>query len=137
MREEIVPGDKSLRVFFIALLLVGAALLIMSPAIGDFAGSYDSTEEPEQLLQRLFLRIRLITAIGALPLLAFAGYFGRAAWRTLRSGAWPPEGLRVPWTLVRRRGAYAVSMGIGNLILAAIFTGHAGWSLWFAWRLAE
>jgi hypothetical protein len=137
MQEEIVPGDKRLRVILVALLLVAATLLLLSPTIGDIATAYDPAADPECVAQDLALRGRLIAVLGAVPLIGIAVYFLRVGWHTLRDGAWPPERMKVPWSLVRRRGAYAVAMGAATLLVASLFALQAGASIWLAWRPLE
>ncbi|MCH8815819.1 MAG: hypothetical protein IH957_12150 [Chloroflexi bacterium] len=137
MPEEIVPADKRLRVVFLALIAAGALLVVANSTLSRLAGSYDPAEDPEQIYQELVVRIRLIASIGAVPLLVFAAYFGSNGWRTLRCGAWPPYGMRVPWSLARRRGRYAVAMGVGNIALAALFVFQAAVSIWSAWFVVE
>ncbi len=137
MPEEIVPADKRLRVAFLVLLAAGVLLLVATPTLSRLAGSYDPAEDPEQIYQELVVRIRLIAAIGAVPLLVLAAYFGSNGWRTLRCGAWPPYGMRVPWSLARRRGRYAVAMGVGNIAMAAIVVFKVAVSIWSAWFLVE
>jgi len=133
MPDEIVPADRRTRTVIIALLVAGVVLFALSPRIGDLAGSYDPAEDPEQTYGEVADRIRVIATLGATPLLAFAAYFGIAGLRTLQCRAWPPYGMKVPWSLVRRKGRYAVAMGIGNLALAALFLVQVGVSLWSAW----
>ena len=137
MGEEIVPADKRLRVAFVALLATGALLVAAAPTIGRLVGSYDPSENPEQSYQSLVDRVRLIATISAVPLLGFAAYFGSNGWRILRCGAWPPYGMRVPWSMIRRRGTYAMAMGIGNLALATLFVFKAGVSIWSAWLIVR
>ena len=121
----------------LALLVAAAVLLILSPRIGDLAGSYDAAEDPERTYREIVGRIRLIATVGAIPLLAFAAYFATAGLRTLHCQAWPPYGMKVPWSLVRRKGRYAVAMGVGNLVIAALFLVQVGVSLWSAWLVVK
>jgi hypothetical protein len=137
MREEIVPADRRTRTLMLALLAVGVVLVVLSHRIGDLAAGYDASKDPEQNYREVVERFKLIATLGAIPPLAFAAYFATAGLRTLQCGAWPPYGMKVPWSLVRRKGRYAVAMGVGNLVIAAFFLAQVGVSLWSAWLVAK
>jgi len=137
MHDEIVAADRRTRTVMLALLAAAAVLFVLSPRIGDLAGSCDPAEDPEQTYRELVDRTRAIATLAAIPLLAFAAYFGTAGLRTLQCRAWPPYGIKVPWSLVRRKGRYAVAMGVGNLALAALFLVQVGVSLWSAWLVVK
>ena len=137
MREEIVPADKRTRTVMFALLVAAAVLFVLSPRIGELTGSYDPANDPEQTYAELVGRIRLIATLGAIPLLAFAAYFSTAGFRTLQCRAWPPYGMKVPWSLIRRKGRYAIAMGVGNLVIAALFLVQVGVSIWSAWLVLK
>ncbi len=137
MHEEIVPGDKRLRVVMLALLVAAFILLLLAPKLAQIAVSHDPAADPEQAYREIVLRFRVSSALGAIPNLAFAAYFGITGFRTLRCGAWPPYGMRVPWRTVRRRGRYALTMGVGTLVIAALLVFRIGVSIRTAWLLVR
>lgn len=133
VRNETVPGDKRTRTIFFAFLVAAGVLLLLSPWLGELAGSYDPAKDPEQITQELIARIRLITALQAILFLAFTAYFAVVGFRTLHSRAWPPYGMKVPWPVVRRHGRYAIAMAVGNLLIASLFLVQVAVSIWGAW----
>lgn len=137
MREEIVPADRRTRTVMLALLVAAVVLFALASRIGELISNYNPTADPEQALRELVERTRLFATLGAIPLLAFVVYFATRGLRTLQCGAWPPYGMKVPWSVVRRRGRYAVAMGIGCLAMATILVVQVGMSLWFAWHGAQ
>ena len=137
MHEEIVPGDKRLRVVMLALLVAAFILLLLAPKLAQIAVSHDPAADPEQAYREIVLRFRLSSALGAVPNLAFAAYFGISGLRTLRCRAWPPYGMRTPWRLVRRRGRYALAMGVANLAISAFFLFQIGASIRSAWFVVK
>ena len=125
MQEEIVRGDKKTRIKFL-LLFIGTLIFLVSSfySINYFFShnDYDPAQTLEQQLQNLHTKRNVI----AVPYLVVMGIIsvlsGRTGCKVLRSGMFPPPGMKVPFDTKRKKGAYAKAVGIIYLVfLPAIY----------------
>jgi hypothetical protein len=98
MSPDIVPADKELRkklILFLALVTIG--FLALEPHIKGYMDPIDqlSKKHPELAYKKTMLLLKWAMGVVSLLLLSMGVYLILLARRTLRSGPYPPPGMRV------------------------------------------
>ncbi len=98
MNPGVVPADKELRKKFIILLVVVTIVFIaLEPHIKGYMDQIDqlSKKNPELAYKKTMLLLKWGMGVVFLLLLSMGVYLILLARRTLRSGQYPPPGMRV------------------------------------------
>lgn len=98
MNQDIIPADKELRkkfILFLVLVIIG--FLALEPHIKDYMDQIDqlSKKDPELAYKKTMLLLKWGMGVVFLLLLSMRVYLILLARRTLRSGQYPPPGMRV------------------------------------------
>lgn len=130
--NEIVPGDKRARIVTILSLVAALALLVSLHWVADFVASAGIDHaDPKKAIAQLVFRQKLITLLGAIPLVGFALFFARRGLRIIGAGSYPPPGMKVPWPVRRRSGRSAMFTGLLHLAMAVLLLFRAAMGFWF------
>jgi hypothetical protein len=123
---EIVPGSRRARLMLIGeLLLVGAGLVAALLVLWHEHQQVQRalSEENAALLHLAVERMLWLAAVChsllGIFLVRVAAEAGLIAWRTERSGRFPPPGMRVGWDTPIRRGPAARRAAIARAFAAA------------------
>jgi len=130
--DEIVPGDKRARIIAISSVVAGLALFVSVPWIADFVASAGiDNADPKRAIAQLVFRDKLITVVGAIPLVALAFFYARRGFRITRARLYPPPGMKVPWRVRKRNGRTALLIGLSHLAMAVALLVLAAIGFWF------
>jgi uncharacterized membrane protein YidH (DUF202 family) len=98
MNQGVVQADKNLRKkFIIFFVLFTIAVILIGPSINRYIEQIKqiSKENPELAFKKSMFMLKLTLGIASLLLLMAGVYFIILARRTLKSGQYPPPGMRV------------------------------------------
>ena len=130
--DDIVPADKRARIVAIVSVVGGLVLIVSAPWVADFVTSAGiSSADPKKAMAQLVFRDKLVTVLGAIPLVALALFYARRGFAIIRARSYPPSGMKVPWPVRRRNGRSALLMGLGHLMMAATLLLLAAIGFWF------
>jgi hypothetical protein len=130
--DEIVPGDKRARIVAILRVLGGLALIVSAPWVANFVASVGiDGADPEKAMAELAFRYKLMTVVGAIPLIALALFYARRGFTITRAHSNPPSAMKVPWSVRGRNGRLALFIGLGHLTIAAMLLLLAAIGFWF------
>jgi uncharacterized membrane protein len=123
MNQDIVPADKNLRKkFFIFLGLSVIAVLIIVPYFNGYLEQIKQAfkENPEVAFKKSMFVLKTTLSFVSL-LLVMAGIYSMSlARRTLKSGQYPPPGMKVIRDTRLRTGTQAKRAGISLIALSCI-----------------
>lgn len=122
MSQDIVPADKEFRkrfiVFLVLIIIVfGFAILSMKSYL-DQMGDL-RRENPGLAGQKVISLLKWWMALGSLPILGLAVYQIYIARRILKSGQYPPPGMKVLRDTKIETGAKAKRMAISLIVLSS------------------
>jgi membrane protein implicated in regulation of membrane protease activity len=124
MNQDIVPADKNLRKkFFIFLGLSVIAVLIIVPYFNEYLEEIKQVfkENPEVAFKKSMFVLKATLSFVSLLLVMTGIYLIVLARRTLKSGQYPPPGMRVIRDTRLRTGTQAKGAGISFIVLSCIF----------------
>lgn len=140
MNQDIVPGDKSLRKrFIIFFILFTIAVLLIVPYFNDYMEHIKqiSRVNPELAFKKSMFMLKLTLGIASFLLLMTGVYFIILARRTLKSGQYPPPGVRVIRDTRLRTGTQAKRAAISLIVLSCILIILAFFFLYFPWAFEK
>jgi len=123
MNQDIVRADKSLRMKLILfLVLLTIVVILIEPTINRYIEQIKQISEknPELALRKSIFMLKLNLGIVCILLLMTGVYGIVLARRTLRSGQYPPLGMRVIRDTRLRTGTQAKRAGISLIALSCI-----------------
>jgi uncharacterized membrane protein len=123
MNRDIVPADKNLRKkLFIFLGLSVIAVLIIVPTFNEYLEQIKQAfkENPEVAFKKSMFVLKTTLSFVSLLLVMTGIYIMFLARRTLRSGQYPPPGMRVIRDTRIRTGAQARRAGISLIVISCI-----------------
>lgn len=132
MEEQIVPADRKLRkqVLTWCVLLVLLAIFGVHSVLDHLDQAKKLADSSPELafhkIRNLLMAMRLLNLAVSL---AFALYFASIAWKTFRSGRYPPQGMRVIRDTPIQTGSRAKFAG-ATCLSAAIFLLSTNFILW-------
>ena len=103
MNQDVVPADKELRKkFIIFIVFVTIVAIVIEPYIKGYLDQIEqlSQKDPELAFKKSMFILKVALGFVSLLLLSMGVYFVLLARKTLRSGQYPPPGMR-------GRGPYA------------------------------
>lgn len=122
MDSDFIPADKALRKKVILfLLIVILAFLVLEPHFEAYIHQIDqlSKKDPELALEKTMLLLKWSMRVVFLSLVGMGVYLILLARRTLRSGQYPPPGVRVIRDTKLRAGNQAKRAAISLIVLAS------------------
>jgi hypothetical protein len=123
MDQDIIPADKNLRKkFFIFLGLVTMAVILVAPYMNDYIDQIKqmSKENPDLAFKKSIFTLKVSLGLVSILLLMAGVYLISLARNTLKSGQYPPPGMRVIRETRLRTGMQAKMAGISLIILSRI-----------------
>ena len=123
MNELMIPADRDHRkkvvIWAVLFALVGAFSVLALYA--TFMGLESLAEaDPEKALQKLKKILTVITVLNAFASSLFAIYFTSVAARIIKSGQYPPPGMRVLRDTKLRTGKAAKWMAVPQILAAVL-----------------
>ncbi len=125
MNSGVVPADKNLRKKFIIFLgLTITAIFLFAPYFNDYIEQIKqiSKENPEVAFKKTILIFKIALGIASLILLVTGVYLIGLARRILKSGQYPPPGMRVISNTRLRNGTQAKRAAISLIVLSCILS---------------
>jgi len=122
MDTGLLPADKVLRKKFILILvIVILASIVLEPHFKAYMHQIDqlSKKDPERALEKTMLVLKWSLRIVFFSLLGVGAYLILLARRTLRSGQYPPPGMRVIRDTRLRKGNQAKRAATSLIVLAS------------------
>jgi hypothetical protein len=123
MNQDIIPADKNLRKkFFIFLGVSVIAVLIIVPYFNGYLEHIKQISErnPELAFKKSIFILKVSLGLVSILLLMTGVYLIILARNTLKSGQYPPPGMRVIRETRLRTGTQAKMAGISLIILSCI-----------------
>ena len=123
MDQDVVPADKELRKkFFIFILLVIIVAIITEHYIEDYLGQIEqlSPKDPGLAFKKSMFILKIALSLVSLLLLSMGVYSVLLARRVLKSGQYPPPGMRVIRDTRLRTGAQARRAGVSLIVLSCV-----------------
>ena len=123
MDQDIIPADKELRKkFIIFIVLVTIVAIIIEPYIKGYLDQIEqlSSKDPEIAFKKSMFILKVALGLVSLLLLSMGVYFVLLARKTLRSGQYPPPGMRVIRDTRLRTGTQAKRVAISFIVLSCI-----------------
>ena len=123
MNQDIVPADKNLRKkFFISLGLLVIAVFIILPYFNEYLEQIKqvSKENPEVAFKKSMFVLKATLSFVSLLLVMTGIYLMVLARRTLKSGQYPPPGMRVIRDTRLRTGTQAKVSAISLIVISCI-----------------
>ena len=136
MHQDIVAADKELRKkIIIFLLLVTIAVVVTGSYLENYLDQIEqqSQKDPELASEKIMFVFRLCTGLVFLLLLCMGIYLILLARRTLRSGQYPPPGMKVIRDTRIRTGAEVKSITVLMFFSSVILIIFAFLVLYFPW----
>ena len=138
MHQDIVTADRELRKkIIIFLVLVTIAVVVTGSYLEDYLDQIEqqSQKDPELVSEKIMFVLKLCTGLVSLLLLCMGIYLILLARRTLKSGQYPPPGMKVIRDTRIRTEAEARSITIVMLFSSLILIIFAFLVLCFPWAL--
>jgi hypothetical protein len=123
MNTDVIPADKELRKkLIIFLVIVTLASIVLEPHFKAYMDQISqlSKKDPDLTLKKTMLLLKWSMRVVFLALLGMGAYLILLARRTLRSGQYPPPGMRVIRDTKLRTGNQAKRAAISLIVLASI-----------------
>ena len=123
MNQDVVPTDKELRKkIIIFIVLVTIVVIVTEPYIKGYLDQIEqlSQKDPQLAFKKSMFILKVALGFVSLLLLSMGVYFVLLARKTLRSGQYPPPGMRVIRDTRLRTGAQAKRVAISFIALSSI-----------------
>lgn len=123
MDTDLIPADKALRKKVILfLVIIVFAALVLEPHFEAYLGQMSqlSKEDPNLALEKTMLLLKWSLRSVFVALVGMGVYLILLARRALRSGQYPPPGMRVIRDTRLRRGNQAKRAAISLIIVASL-----------------
>jgi cytochrome bd-type quinol oxidase subunit 2 len=123
MDTDFIPADRELRKKVILfLLIVILASIVLEPHVRAYMDQMNqlSKKDPELALEKTMLLLKWSLRVVFLSLVGMGAYLILLARRTLRSGQYPPPGMRVIRDTRLRKGNQAERAAISLIVLASL-----------------
>jgi hypothetical protein len=123
MDQDIVPADKELRKkFIIFIVLATIVAIIIEPYIKGYLDQIEqlSPKNPELAFKKSMFILKVALDLVSLLLLSMGVYFVFLARKTLRSGQYPPPGMRVIRDTRLRTGTQAKRVAISFIAFSCV-----------------
>ena len=122
MGQDIVPADKEFRKRFIVFLVL--IIIVFGVAIFSVKSYLDQMgdlrrENPGLAGKKVIVLLKWWMGLGSLPILGLAVYQIHIARRILKSGQYPPPGMKVLRDTKIETGAKAKKMAISLIVLSS------------------
>ena len=140
MNQDIVPADKNLRKkFFIFLGLSVIAVLIIVPYFNEYLEQIKQVfkENPEVAFKKSMFVLKVSLSLVSLLLVMTGIYLMVLARKTLRSGQYPPPGMRVIRDTRLRTGAQARRASISLIVISCILIVFAFFFLYWPYAFEK
>jgi uncharacterized BrkB/YihY/UPF0761 family membrane protein len=140
MNQDIVPTDKNLRKkFFIFLGLSVIAVLIIVPYFNGYLERIKQVfkENPEVAFKKSMFVLKATLSFVSLLLVMSGIYLMVLARRTLRSGQYPPPGMRVIRDTRLRTGTQAKVSAISLIVISCILIVFAFFFLYWPYAFEK
>ena len=134
MNSGIIPADKNLRKkFFIFLGLSMIAVFLIAPYFNDYMDQIKqiSKENPELAFKKSMFALKVSLGLVSLLLLITGFYSIVLARRTLKSGQYPPPGMRVIRDTKLRTGTQVKKVALSLIVLSCMLIILAFFFLYF------
>jgi len=122
MDTDLIPADKALRKkFVIFLVIIVLTSVTLEPHLKAYMDQINqlSKEDPALALKKTMLLLKWSLRVVSLALLVMGVYLILLARRTLRSGQYPPPGMRVIRDTRLRTGNQAKRAAVSLITLAS------------------
>ncbi len=123
MNQDVVPADKELRKkIIIFIVLVTIVVIVTEPYIKGYLDQIEqlSQKDPQLAFKKSMFILKVALGFVSLLLLSMGVYFVLLARKTLRSGQYPPPGMRVIRDTRLRTGAQAKRVAISFIVISSI-----------------
>jgi hypothetical protein len=140
MNQDIVPADKNLRKkFFIFLGLSVITVLIIVPYFNEYLEQIRQVfkENPEVAFKKSMFVLKATLSFVSLLLVMTGIYLMVLARRTLRSGQYPPPGMRVIRDTRLRTGNQVKKVALSLIVLSCMLIILAFFFLYFPWAFEK
>ena len=140
MNSGVVPADKNLRKKFIIFLgFTITAIFLFAPYFNDYIEQIKqiSKENPEVAFKKAILILKIALGIVSLILLVTRVYLIGLARRILKSGQYPPPGVRVIRDTRLRTGTQVKKIALSLIVLSCILIILAFFFLYFPWAFEK
>jgi heme/copper-type cytochrome/quinol oxidase subunit 2 len=140
MDQDIIPADKELRKkIIIFIVFVTIVAIVTEPYIKGYLDQIEqlSKKDPELAFKKSMFILKVALGFVSLSLLSMGVYFVLLARKTLRSGQYPPPGMRVIRNTRLRTGTQAQRAAISLIVLSCILIILAFFFLYFPWAFEK
>ena len=140
MNRDIIPADKNLREkFIIFLVLFTIVVILIEPSIDRYIEQIKqiSEKDPEVAFKKSMFALKVSLGLVSFLLLIMGVYFIILARRTLKSGQYPPPGVKVIRDTRLRSGTQAKRVAISLIALSCILIILAFFFLYFPWAFEK
>ncbi len=123
MNQDIVPADKELRRKFMVFLIFSViAVLFVAPYFNDYMNQIKqiSKQNPDLAFRKSMLLLKITLGFVFLILVSIGIYSVVIARKVLKSGQYPPPGMRVIRDTRLRTGTQAKMAAISLIILSCV-----------------
>jgi len=121
MSQEIVPADKDLRRKFLFVLIFSViAILFVVPYFNDYMQQIKQISSPDLAFRKSMFLFKITLGLVFLILAGLGTYSASIARKVLKSGQFPPPGMRVIRDTTLRTGAQAKMAAISLITLSCV-----------------
>lgn len=123
MSQDIVPADKEFRkrfVIFLVLIVIVFAVTILSMKSYLDQMAQLTRENPGLAAEKVIFLLKWWMGLGSLPILGFGVYQILLARRVLKSGQFPPPGMKVVRDTKIKTGGKAKKVAISLIVLSSV-----------------
>jgi hypothetical protein len=123
MIQDIVPADKEYRkrfIFFLVLIVIVFAVTILSIKSYLDQMAQLTRENPNLAAEKVMFLLKWWMGLGSLPILGLAVYQILLARRVLKSGQFPPPGMKVVRDTKIKTGGKAKKVALSLIVLSSI-----------------
>ena len=132
-QNDVIHADRRLQWFAIGLILVaavvGAGILVWLQSYLQFQLQLLQSD-PQRAAENILAVTRMMLIAFGLSLVAFSVYFGWLGMRVLRSGQFPPPGMKVVRDTRLRLGSAARLTGAAALVYCLLLLGIGTLGAW-------
>ncbi len=123
MNQAIARADKEFRkrfiIFLVLIAIVFAVAILSTKSYLDQIGQL-APGNPDLAAQKVMFLFKWWLGLGSLPILGLAVYQMLLAWRVLKSGQFPPPGMRLVRDTKIRTGRKAKKVAISLIVLSSL-----------------
>jgi hypothetical protein len=123
MNQDIVPADKEFRkrfIIFLVLIVIVFAVTILSMKSYLDQMAQLTRENPDLAAKKAMFLLKWWMGLGSLPILGLAVYQILLARRVLKSGQFPPPGMKVVRDTKIKTGGKAKKVALSLIVLSSI-----------------